>query len=160
MWAYHLRPAGDSGSNPWRTSPSVGESHPTPSQIGWEPSPRHHSILPPYALWLIFPYRPYIATREHGVWIGNPPGKSEIFRRVQAVSSLRVWECVPEARANVLTPGTGGPPRPGQCRGRDDLLVLSVYTRCQKFFPPPLTPNPLPPLEGEGIRGKNFWQTL
>ena len=31
--------------------------------------------------------------------------------------------------------------------------TTSMYTRCQKYFP-------LPRLEGEGIRGKNFWQTL
>jgi len=42
------------------------------------PGPAYN--LPLYALPLIFPYRSYIGTFTNGVWIGNPPEKSEIFR--------------------------------------------------------------------------------
>jgi SAM-dependent methyltransferase len=34
------------------------------------------------------------------------------------------------------------------------------YSHCQKSFLPPPHPGPLPPLGGEGTRGRNFWQTL
>jgi hypothetical protein len=37
---------------------------------------------------------------------------------------------------------------------QEPLILLA-----KSFFSPP-HPNPLPPLGGEGIRGKNFWQTL
>jgi hypothetical protein len=51
--------------------------------------------------------------------------------------------------------------------GKDDLKgwqgarnAGNDYTHCQNFFLIPPHPTPLPPLGGEGIRGKNFWQTL
>src|SRR3989339_2268244 len=39
------------------------------------------------------------------------------------------------------------------------VQIPALYSLPKVFSAPP-HPNPLPPLGGEGIRGKNFWQTL
>ena len=61
----------------------------------WEPTPisrtvahalhqarSWHTTLPLYALPLILPYRSYIGTLAHGVWIGNSPEISEFSKAV------------------------------------------------------------------------------
>ena len=58
--------------------------------------------------------------------------------------------------------GDGGFAHPALGAGDDQAACLLGHgvILVAKILSSPPHPNPLPPLGGEGIRGKNFWQTL
>ena len=68
----------------------------------------------------------------------------------------------PPAQGIEQAQGDGGLAHPALGAGDDQAACLLghsvILVAKSSFFPP--HPNPLPPLGGEGIRGKNFWQTL
>jgi hypothetical protein len=72
---------------------------------------------------------------------------------------IKCRRMVTAAAAAPAEAGRHWPPKPPAHRRRRNP-GSRVYTRCQKFFPALPHPSPLPPLGGEGTRGKNFWQTL